>query len=184
MGGFADIMGNSLTNLAASIVDAPTTLINSSAASSSGVINSGGGFLSGLFNRGTGAAIASNTFASSNPLALPANLQGSLQYGGGESFLSRNKGLIMFVFGFGVLAFILTKLFGKKKRVGVRRRATSRSTTRSRTTFRARSVGGKKSSVKKFKRVKASTYNGYNRKQKNLYNLAKARDVRRKAAKK
>ena len=182
MGGFSDVMGESLTNLAASIVDAPTKIINSAGGAGSSVVGNTGGFLGGLFNFGTGAAVARNTYASSNPLALPANLQGSLQYGGGESFLSRNKGLLMFVFGFGVFAFILVKIFGKKKKVGVRRRRTTTTTTRSKT-FRARSVGKKGKSSTTFKKVSQATYNGYTRKQKNLYNLKKARAVRKKNSK-
>jgi hypothetical protein len=181
MGGFADVVGKSLTNLAGAVIDAPASIINAGAAGGSSTILSSGGFLSGLFNRGTGGALAANTFAGAGLPNVPADLQ--VQYGSGETFFSRNKGLILALGVLTILAIVVTKIFGKKKRVGARRRRrTTTSTTRTRS-FKARSVGRKKSTSTKFKKVKQSTYNGYTRKQKNLYNLAKARDVRRKSKK-
>ena len=170
---FSETIGEGLSNLAGAVLNAPTQIINSAAGAGSGVIGNTGGFLGGLFNFNTGSAAAS---AATSGQILPAGLQGSLNYGGDDDFLTKNKGLFTGVLLVALVLGAFYFIFGKKKRVGVRRRSTTRTTTR---TFRARSVG-KKGKTSSFKQVSQATYNGYNRKQKNLYNLAKGRSMRAK----
>jgi hypothetical protein len=170
---FSETIGSGLSNLAGAVLNAPTQLINSAAGAGSGVVGNAGGFLGGLFNYNTGSAAAA---AATSGNILPAGLQGSLNYGGDDDFLTKNKGLFTGVLLVALVLGSFYFIFGRKKKSVGRRRPTSRTVTK---TFRARSVG-KKGNTNSFKQVSQNTYNGYTKRQKNLYNLAKGRSMRSK----
>lgn len=177
MGGFSQAIGSSLTSLTQAIIGAPTSIINSAANAGSGVIGNSGGFLGGLFNFNTGSALATATGKGIN---VPAGLQGSLNYGGDDDFLTKNKGLFTGVLLITLVLGVVYFIFGKKKKVGRKRRRVSSFRTVAKPKrsgkFVARSRG-----AKTFKVVSQRTYDGYTRRQKNLYNLAKGRAKRAKA---
>jgi len=114
MSGFADMINNDIANLASAILNAPTQLIQAGTSAGSGIITDSGGFFGGLFNRGTGASLASGGgFAG---VAAPSTADLKIQYGGGETFFSRNKGLIIVLAIIAFGAFVLNAIFGKKKK--------------------------------------------------------------------